>query len=240
MAVSPGQPEFVMHSARAAVAGGLTHIEEQVKALEGAVVVNTGLAFDLAKTLVESACKTIITERGLACDKNDELGKVFKTATQSVPFLPSTMAADANARKSLSQTLAGLNTALQGVCELRNAFGFASHGSDGPRPAMDGIHAILAAQTADAIVGFLYRVHCTDRSRPIVPRLEFDDNPEFNEWIDQENDPVRIFSLPAYRPSEVLFSVDQEAYRDLLDEHKAGEAGDDNDETRGEGSGTNP
>lgn len=220
MAVSPAQSDFVMHSARAAVAGGLTHIEEQVKALEGAVVANTGLAFDLAKTLVESACKTIITERGLTFDKDDEVGKVFKSATMSIPFLPPAMAADANARKSLSQTLAGLNTALQGVCELRNAYGFASHGSDGPRAALENVHAILAAQTADAIVGFLYRVHCADRSRPITPRLEFSDNPDFNEWIDQENAPVRIFSLPPYRPSEVLFNVDREAYRDLLDQQE--------------------
>lgn len=241
MAAGLGQADFVMHSARAAVAGGLTHIEEQVKALEGAVVANTGLAFDLAKTLVESACKTILTERGLAFDKDDEIGKVFKSATQSIPFLPSTMAAETTARKSLNQTLAGLNTALQGVCELRNAYGFASHGSDGPRPVMDGVHAILAAQTADAIVGFLYGVHCTDRSRPVVPRLELDNNPEFNEWIDQENDPVRIFSLPAYRPSEVLFNVDQEAYRDLLDAYnKEDEAGENNDETLGEGSATGP
>lgn len=223
MAASPAQSDFVMHSARAAVVGGLTHIEEQVKALEGAVVANTGLAFDLAKTLVESACKTIITERGLTFDKDDEVGKVFKSATMSIPFLPPAMAADTNARKSLQQTLAGLNTALQGVCELRNAYGFASHGSDGPRVALEGIHAILAAQTADAIVGFLYRVHCADRSRPITPRLEFGDNPEFNEWIDQENEPVRIFSLPPYRPSEVLFNVDQEAYRDLLDQQDADE-----------------
>lgn len=219
----------------------MTHIEEQVKALELAIVANTGLSFDLAKTLVESACKTILTERGLAFDKNDEIGKVFKSASQSIPFLPPTMVTDAAARKSLQQTLAGLNTALQGVCELRNAFGFASHGSDGPRPAMDGVHAILAAQTADAIVGFLYRVHCTDRSRPVVPRLEIGDNPEFNEWIDQENEPVRIFSLPAYRPSEVLFNVDREAYRDLLaqytEEDETQESS--NDETQGEGSGTN-
>ncbi len=145
MAVNAAQSDFVMHSARAAVAGGLTHIEEQVKALEGAVVANTGLAFDLAKTLVESACKTIITERGLTFDKDDEVGKVFKSATMSIPFLPPAMAADTNARRSLSQTLAGLNTALQGVCELRNAYGFASHGSDGPRTALENVHAILAA-----------------------------------------------------------------------------------------------
>jgi hypothetical protein len=242
MAVNAGQPDFVMHSARMAVSGGLTHIEEQVKALERAVVENVGLAFDLAKTLVESACKTIITERGLNFEKDDEVGKVFKSATQSIPFLPSAMASDAGARKSLQQTLAGLNTALQGVCELRNAYGFASHGSDAPRAALEGVHAILAAQTADAIVGFLYRVHCVDRSRPITPRLEFDDNSDFNEWIDQGNDPVQIFALPPYRPSEVLFNVDQEAYRDLLsqydDEEKMGVGN--NDGATGEGSRVSP
>ena len=238
MAVAAGQPDFVMHSARIAVSGGLTHIEEQVKALERAVEENVGLAFDLAKTLVESACKSIITERGLTFDKDDEVGKVFKSATQSIPFLPPAMTTDTNARKSLNQTLAGLNTALQGVCELRNAYGFASHGSDGPRAALEGVHAILAAQTADAIVGFLYRVHCADRSRPITPRLEFDDNREFNEWVDQENDPVQIFALPPYRPSDVLFNVDQEAYRDLLSQYDdEGETGADSDDgTTDEGS----
>src|SRR5579871_958632 len=148
---------FVMHGARAAVAGGLLHIEEQVKALESAVVQNTGLAFDLAKTLIESACKTVISERGGSFDKDDDLPKLFKAATLSVPFLPVSLAADAAARKSLAQTLSGLNTAVQGVCELRNSFGFASHGTNAARPPMEGVQAMLAAQAADAIIGFLYR-----------------------------------------------------------------------------------
>ena len=221
MAVTKQHLVFVMHGARAAIAGGLTHIEEQVKALEQALSENTGLAFDLAKTLVESACKSIITERRGNFDDNDDMGKVFKTASQSVPFLPPGLAGETDARKSLAQTLSGLNTALQGVCELRNAFGFASHGSDGQRPTMDGVHALLAAQTADAIIGFLYRVHCADLNRPIVPQLEFDDNSMFNGWIDDQNEPVQIFALPPYRPSEVLFNVDQEAYRDLLTNYEA-------------------
>lgn len=216
MATATQQAAFVMHSARAAVSGGLTHIEEQVKALERAVDENAGLAFDLAKTLVESACKTIITERGQTFDKDDEIGKVFKSATQALPFLPPAMASDGNARKSLQQTLAGLNTALQGVCELRNAYGFASHGSAGPRPTMECVQAMLAAQAADAIIGFLYRVHCADLMRPMTPRLEYADNAGFNEWLDDQNEMVQILDLPPYRPSEVLFNVDQEAYRDLL------------------------
>lgn len=210
------EPAFIMHGARTAAAGGMPHIEEQVRALEMAVTENTGLAFDLAKTLIESACKTIITERGGSFDKNDDLPKLFNTVTQCLPFLPPEASTEAKARKSLAQTLNGLKTALQGVCELRNDYGFASHGSDSPRPAMEGVQALLAAQAADTIVGFLYRVHRQDTTRPRMVVLEYDDNPELNEWIDDQVEAIRILALPPYRPSEVLHSIDQEAYRDLL------------------------
>ncbi|MDL1888319.1 hypothetical protein FBQ96_01820 [Nitrospirales bacterium NOB] len=221
MAVTTDDHVFIMHGARAAVVGGMLHIEEQVKALELAVVENTGLAFDLAKTLVESACKTIITERGGKFDKDDDLPKVFKAATRAIPFLPVALASDAGARRSLDQTLSGLNTAMQGVCELRNACGFASHGSDSPRPLMEGLQALLVAQAADAIIGFLYGVHRQDLARPRTVLLEYDDHPKFNEWLDDQCEPVHILSLPPYRPSDVLFNVDQEAYRDLLTDYEA-------------------
>lgn len=219
MAVATNDPVFVMHGARGAITAGMLHIEKQVKALELAVVENTNLAFDLAKTLIESTCKTIITERGAAFDKDDDIPKLFKTASQTLPFLPPALASDTAARKSLQQTLNGLNTAIQGVCEMRNTFGFASHGSDTPRPVMEGIQALLVAQAADAIIGFLYKVHRQDLSRPKTGLLEYDDNPKFNEWLDEQCEPVRILSLPPYRPSDVLFNVDQEAYRDLLSEY---------------------
>gem|GEM_PF-4992306 len=54
---------------------------------------------------------------------------------------------------------------------------------------------------------------------------EFALNPNLNEWLDEQCEPVRIMSLSAYRPSEVLFNVDPVAYRDLLTGDKA------NDET---------
>lgn len=218
---SPSENLFVMYGARAAIAGGLLHIEEQVKALERAVVDNTGLAFDLAKTLIESACKTILTERGGSFDKDDDLPKLFKAASLIVPVLPVPLAADVAAGKSLRQTLGGLSTAMHGVCELRNAFGFASHGTDASHPAMEGVQAMLAAQAADAIVGFLYRVHRQHLSKPSTILLEYDTHPDFNEWIDDQCDPVQILALPPYQPSEVLFSVDQEAYRDLLANYKS-------------------
>ena len=220
MAPPPEEQAFFMLGARAAIAGGMTHISEQVKALEDAVVNNTGLAFDLSKTIIESTCKVIIIKRGQTPDKDDDLPKLFRTVSNLVPFLPTNAANDAEMRKSLQQTLNGMSTALQGVCELRNACGFASHGSAGPRTVMESAQAILAAQAADAIVGFLFRVHKQSLLYVKTTSLEYSSNPDFNDWIDEHSDPVKILNLDPYHPSDVLFSVDQEAYRDLLAEFK--------------------
>jgi len=206
---------FVMHGARAAMLGGVSHIEEQVKGIEQAVIENPGLAFDLAKTIVESTCRTILTDRRIAYGHDEDLPRLFRRITHILPVLPIAASGEAEARRSLARTLAGLHAALQGVCELRNAYGFASHGTDAPRPLMESAQALLAAQAADAIVGFLHRAHAQDHTTLLDEQLEYDDNEDFNDYVDEANGPVQIFEL-VYRPSEVLFAVDREAYRDLL------------------------
>jgi len=159
MVSAPAAGDFMMHGARTAMAGGLLHIEEQVKGIEQAVIENPSLAFDLAKTVVESACRAILTERKISFGFEDDLPRLFKSVTTHLPILPVAASSEIETRKSLAQTLNGLHTALQGVCELRNACGFASHGTAGPRPLMESVQALLAAQAADAIVGL-----CISRS----------------------------------------------------------------------------
>jgi hypothetical protein len=205
-------PPFVMHGARDSIAAGLAHIEEQVAAIEQAVVENPALAFDLARTLVESVCRTILTQRKFAYRETDDLPKLFKTACNQLPFLPSTASGDAEARESLSRTLSGLSTAIQGICELRNRCGFASHGSGNPRAAMESVQAFLAAGAADTIVGFLYRVHRQDRTPSPSQRTLYDENPGFNESVDELHSVVRIFN-EEFVPSRVLFELAPEPYR---------------------------
>lgn len=175
---------FVMHGARDAIVSGFVHIEQQVKSIEQAVVENPGLAFDLAKTLVESVCRRILSERSITFGEDDDLPKLFKMAASSLPFLPPEASAEAEIRKSIAQTLNGLHTAIQGVCELRNQCGFASHGASGPRPAMESVQALLAAEAADAIVGFLHRVHRQNRTPLPSPRAGYEVNDSFNAYVD--------------------------------------------------------
>lgn len=201
-----------MHGARDAVACGLTHIEQQVHALEVAVAQNPGLAFDLAKTLIESVCRAVLSERSIAFNETDDLPKLFRTASQHLPFLPASASAAAETRRSLAQTLSGLSTAIQGICELRNQCGFASHGAGATRPAMEPVQALLAAEAADTIVGFLHRVHRQDRTPPPSPRALYESNGPFNESIDEAHGPIRILDIE-FRPSEVLFQMEPETYR---------------------------
>ncbi|MCU0768418.1 MAG: abortive infection family protein [Burkholderiaceae bacterium] len=203
---------FVMHGARDAIAGGLVHIEQQVKSIELAVVENPGLAFDLAKTLVESVCRAVLGERSITFGEDDDLPKLFKSASQSLPFLPPTASNAAEVRRSLAQTLSGLSTAIQGICELRNQCGFASHGSGGPQPVMESVQALMAAEAADTIVGFLHRVHRQDRTSLPSSRALYDDSPEFNESVDDAHGMIRIYDVE-FRPSEVLFQMEPETYR---------------------------
>jgi len=205
----PFTSPFVMHGARNAMASGLSHIEEQVKGIEEAVVENPALAFDLAKTLVESTCRAILGERKIAHGEDDDLPKLFRTACQHLPFLPAMASGEA---------LNGLSTAIQGVCELRNRCGFASHGSGHPRPPMESVQALLAAGAADTMVGFLYRVHRQDRTLPPSPRALFEANPAFNDSVDEAHGTIRIFESE-FRPSEVLFVMEPESYRIHLAEY---------------------
>jgi hypothetical protein len=206
---------FVMHGARDAIAGGLAHIGAQVTAIERAVAENPGLAFDLAKTLVESTCRAVLGERSIPFSENDDLPRLFKTATRSLPFLPLEARGAIEVRQSLEQTLNGLHTALQGICELRNQCGFASHGSGNPRPAMESMQATLAANAADTIIGFLYRVHRQDRIPPPSPRALYNANAAFNDFVDEAHGMIRILEVE-FRPSEVLYQMEPESYRVYL------------------------
>lgn len=215
----PAIGPFVMHGARDAVARGLAHIEKQVEAIEQAVVENPGLAFDLAKTLVESTCRAVLDNRSVAYNNADELPKLFRSVTQHLSFLPQTESDAIDVRNSLRRTLGGLSTAIQGICELRNQCGFASHGSGAPRPEMEAVQALLAAETADSIIGFLYRVHSQDRPGP---RDElFETNEKFNNYIDELYGPITIFDV-TLKASEVLFQMEPESYRIYLAEHDDG------------------
>jgi len=76
---------------------------------------------------------------------------------------------------------------------------------------MEPPQALLAAQTADAIIGFLYRIHVQDRA-PKAASAEYDANAAFNNYVDENHGLIRVFEAD-FKPSEVLFVMEPETYR---------------------------
>jgi hypothetical protein len=205
-----------MHGAREilALAGPAIHLEQQLDAIEAAVPTAPGLAADLARTLVETVCKTILVDRGQECD-----GLGYKDLLQrtyaAIQLVPRVEFKAQNATAALQQLALNLDAAILGISLLRQAGGVASHGKDAYVVPIEAVQGEFAARAADALAVFLYKTHRGSSGITVRRTREFEQNAELNDWIDGSNAPAVIFELE-FRPSEVLYHVDREAYLDAL------------------------
>ena len=224
---------FQMHGARAAILSGpvAEAIEQTIEAIENAVERVPDFAFDLSKTLIESVCKTVLADVGQAADPSWDGPKLLKETTNRLSMLPRKHPNAARARESIEKTVRGLLQTVQGLCELRNDYGIASHGRDVFDARLDVRQATLAAQAADTIVSFLYRVHRDALNQTPGARVYYEDHVEFNQAFDAENEPITLGEL-RFLPSFVLFRADHEAYKAALNDFLAerdGASADDSD-----------
>ena len=215
-----------MVGARANILDGsiIEIIDQQVRAIEDAIDRVPDFAFDLAKTLVESVCKTILEDLGRPADPKWDAPRIMKETTTFLSMLPPGHPNAVKTRDAITKTLNGLHTALHGLCALRNDYGLSSPGRDGFSARLDIRQATLAAQAADTIVAFLYRTHRDALRQTPGVRVRYEDYANFNEAFDLENETIRLGNLE-FLPSQVLFHVDREAYRAALYEHRAERVG---------------
>ena len=215
----PAKTRFQMVGARAAILSGPVPeaIEQAIEAIESAIERVPDFAFDLAKALIESICKTILEDIGRPANPKWDTPKIMRETTTYLSMLPRNHPNGAKARDSVTKMINGLHTAVQGLCELRNDYGIASHGRDGFSARLDLRQATLAAQAADTIVSFLYRIHRDALTQTPGSRVYYEDHDDFNEGFDRDNELVRIGDLELL-PSRVLYHTDREAYKAALND----------------------
>lgn len=216
------QNRFQMVGAREAIFDGpvTEAIEQQIQAIETSLESVPDFAFDLSKTLIESVCKTIMADIGQTADSNWDAPKLLKETTNRLALLPRNHPDAKKARDSVEKTVRGLLQTIQGLCELRNSYGMASHGRDGFSARLDLRQATLAAQSADTIVSFLYRIHRDALNQKPGERVYYEDHDDFNESFDNDNETIRLGKLE-FSPSRVLFHTDPKAYKEALNDYIA-------------------
>lgn len=201
---------FVMHGARDAMTGWLPHIEQQVSAIERAIAEQSHLAFDLAKTLIESVFRAVLDERSVSYSDSDDLPRLHRLVTRNLPLLPPAASSETRVREGLQKTTGGLTSTVQGIAALRNACGIASHGSGKPQATLEAAQILVAVQAADAIAGFFYRVRNDTQRSTASPT--FAANEEFNTYLDETWGPPLRVGAARFRPSEVLFQMEPDTY----------------------------
>lgn len=220
--VESSTSRFQMAGSRSAILDGPVAevIEQQIYAIENAMEKVPEFAFDLSKTLIESVCKTVLADIGQSAHPNWDALRLLKETTNRLNLLPRNHPNSAKARDSVEKTLRGMLQTVQGLCEFRNSYGMASHGRDAFSARLDLRQATLAAQAADTIVSFLYRIHRDAQFQNPGARVYYEDHASFNEAFDNDNGTIRVSDL-GLRPSEVLFKGDPEAYKVALNDHIA-------------------
>lgn len=213
MVDTTSQP-LVLYGCRQVIAAsqGAFRIERQVEALEEAAIKTPDLAVDIAKTLIETVCKTILLDRGQEVPQHSDIGPLVRDTCRIMQLLPSHFHGQNNFREATQRIIGGLQNAVEGLGFLRNQAGLVSHGRDAYLPTFDPLQGVLAARMADAIVHFLYYAHRTYAVDPTVGRVRYEDNDSFNQYLDIDHGPVILFEAHL-EASQLLFNHDEADYR---------------------------
>lgn len=191
-----------------------SHLEEIVAVIETGLREESDTAIDGAKCLIESVCKTILTERGHDIGKTESPGTLIRKTTQALQI------SDEDGGDSLQQMIRGMTGAADGLEAMRNAFGPLGHGRDAKHGKLGDWHRLMAVRTAETIVVLLYEAHCARTTNLRYTRADFDEeNPDNTKidrladiQIDQDTREVVINEAYRYRPSQILYDLDREGY----------------------------
>jgi hypothetical protein len=222
---------FIMQGAREIleISAGAVHIKKQIESLELAIQSDPGMALDLSRTLVETVCLTILKDKGCEPSKEEkkELPKLLKQTIKQLRLAPEEYAEAGKLEESLVKMLRGLTDIVVAICELRNANGFASHGKDAYFiQTLEITHVHLVARAADAISNFLFKTHRKGTQSFSSTRVRYEEQTIFNEYLDGSYEAIEIFDL-RYRPSEIIFTLDREAYCNFLAEFEIRDSSED-------------
>lgn len=195
-------------------------IREQVEALEEAIPDRPGVVVSFCKTIIETTCKTILTDRNVSVDSGWEAPKLLSEAMKYLNLGSSEDdTVDAKLRNGVESLIRGLNQIVQGVVEIRNAHGSAAHGADAYSPLLDSRYAEILVRATDAVVGLLFKTHLSSAQRDPLARFQYGDHSDFDEFIDNNFGPFEVLEVPL-TASEALFRTDFLAYRAELVQFK--------------------
>lgn len=134
------------------------YVAQQITRMEAAIYADPDLAIGTAKELIETCCRTILSERGAAEPPDADVARLVKATAKVLALTPADIPDSAKAVDSIRRLLSNLATISQGLSELRNSYG-TGHGRKAKSKGLEPRHAKLAVGAASTLAVFLTETH---------------------------------------------------------------------------------
>ena len=134
------------------------HLAEQIRRMEDSVETDPSLAIGTAKELIETCCKTILSERGQEISGTPDIPTLTKATLKELNLVPEGVPNAARGADVIKRLLSNLSTVGHGLAELRGLYG-TGHGQHGSTSGLTARHAKLAVGAASTLAVFLFETH---------------------------------------------------------------------------------
>lgn len=134
------------------------HLSEQIRRMEDAVETDPRLAIGTAKELIETCCKTILSQRGQEISGTPDIPALTKATFKELNLVPEGVPHAARGADVIKRLLSNLSTIGHGLAELRGLYG-TGHGQHGSTSGLTSRHAKLAVGAASTLTVFLFETH---------------------------------------------------------------------------------
>lgn len=134
------------------------HLAEQIRRMEDSVETDPSLAIGTAKELIETCCKTILSERGQEISGTPDIPTLTKATLKELNLVPEGVPNATRGADVIKRLLSNLSTIGHGLAELRGLYG-TGHGQHGSTSGLTTRHAKLAVGAASTLAVFLFETH---------------------------------------------------------------------------------
>ncbi|PSW30465.1 hypothetical protein C9J21_18605 [Photobacterium phosphoreum] len=187
-----------------------------IEAIQGAYQdQESGIVIGQCKSLIESFSKSILDEFGEAYESSSSIARLTKKAVKALSA--GNLAENSTKTKQAYLKLVtsfsnNIETAVQGIGELRNDFCPLAHGRSVYQDKLDMSYAVFIANQTDSLVWFMHEL----RLRAFAPKdIIIERDTEHDELLDDTYNSVDILG-DTYLPSEILWHVNPDKYHKSL------------------------
>ncbi len=173
------------------------------------------LVLENCKAMIESVCKTILDDLAEPYSTSESIQALIYKTCNKMSCLPNT-----------GELARSFITVAQRLGEFRNTFASIGHGQpvhllEENKEKIIGASVSFLINSIEQLAIFLVIVYQEEYPQQIQAEIRYIDNTDFNEEFDDSLEPIQIGQYGPYSPSEVLFSVDLDAYKTELFSRKS-------------------